>query len=147
MFLRRVFRALLEPARDPLQDSLAVSLERVAGLRGRLEAQIAGLRPRAHRLDDHGLREQLRKLEAEQARLLQVEQRLAADCDAWRARHELLTARQTAAEAHLRLAELLEALDAAHARAAALAELSATISEEALCPPSVPPSLDSLTSH
>lgn len=140
MFVRRLLRALLEPAKDPLQDSLAVSLGRVASLRARLDRQISDLRARTAHLQDPSLHDQLQLLEAEHARLQQLEQRLTADLDAVRARRDLLDARQTAAQAHLRLAELLQALDAAHARAAALWDLSATISEDALCPHSASPS-------
>lgn len=143
MLWRRIVRLLLEPAKDPLQDSLAVSLGRVATLRGRLDQQISDLRARTSQLHDPALQEQLQLLQAEHARLQQLQQRLTADLDAVRARRDLLSARQTAAETHLRLAELLEALDAAHARAAALWDLSATISEEALCPPSLPLAPDS----
>jgi phage shock protein A len=131
MLLGRLLRLLLEPAKDPLQDSLAASLERVSTLRARLARQVGELRGRAARLQDAALNEQLQRLEVEEARVRELEGRLTVEVAQFRARRDLLTARQTAAEANRRLAELVEALDAAQARALALADLSATISEEA----------------
>jgi hypothetical protein len=122
MLLRRVLRLLLEPARDPLRDSFGVSLERVAALRARLHQQIAHLHARAAALGDTGLDEQVRQLEAKHEKLLRVEQRVTGELDCHRARRDLLTARQTAAQAQERLSDLLGALDDAHAHAAALAE-------------------------
>jgi hypothetical protein len=131
MLLGRLLRLLLEPAKDPLHDSLAASLKRVSMLRAQLGRQVGELRGRAARLHDAALNEQLQRLEAEEARVGELEGRLTAEVAQYRARRDLVSARQTAAEANLRLAELVEALDAAQARALALADLSATISEEA----------------
>jgi hypothetical protein len=125
MLLRRLLRVLLEPARDPLHDSLAASLGRVAELRARLDRQIRALHTRTCGLRDAALEAEIHRLEAEQARLLDAERRLVAECETWRARRDLLSIQQTAATARSQLGELIEALDAAQARAAALAELSA----------------------
>jgi predicted nucleic acid-binding Zn-ribbon protein len=135
MFLGRILRLLLEPARDPLYDSLAGSMERVAALRARLDRQTDALRARTARLNDPTLRAQLERLDVEQEHLRRVEQRLASELDACRARRDLVAAHHTAVEAQNLLAGLVQALDAAQAHAAALADLSATISEDMLCPP------------
>jgi regulator of protease activity HflC (stomatin/prohibitin superfamily) len=90
---RRVFRVLLEPAKDPLRDSFGISVERVRELRIRLSEQ-----------------------------LLQAERRVNGELDAHHARQDLLNARQTAAKALQHLQDLMIVLDDAHARAAALAE-------------------------
>ena len=119
---QRFLRALLEPARDPLRDSFGLSLERVAALRTRLLNQIRELRARTRSLGDPALEDQIRQLEAEHQKLIEVENRATSELDSHRARRDLLTARQTAALAQDRLMDLMAALDDAHARAAALAE-------------------------
>lgn len=119
---RRLLRALLEPAKDPLRDSFGVSIERVRELRVRLNKQLTELRSRADSLGDPGFESQIRELQAEHDRLVQVEQRVNGDLDTHRARRDLLDARQTAVLAQERLQDLLVALDDAHARATALAE-------------------------
>ena len=53
----------------------------------------------------------------------QLERRVSGELDTHRARRDLLDARQTAAQAQDRLQDLLVALDDAHARATALAEI------------------------
>jgi len=121
MLLRRILRLLLEPAKDPLHDSLAAALERVSALHTRLDQELAGLRARTASLQDPTLRDQVEGLEAEQGRLREIEQRLAGELNSYRARTDLVSARQTAFQAQLRLAELMTALDAAQARASALA--------------------------
>ena len=119
---RRMLRALLEPAKDPLRDSFGISIERVRELRIRLSGQIAELRSRAGALKDPAFEEQIRELQAEHDRLMQVERRVNGELDLHHARRNLLDARQTAAQAQDRLQDLLVALDDAHARATALAE-------------------------
>ena len=120
--VQRFLRALLEPARDPLRDSFGLSLERVAALRTRLFDQITELRARTRSLGDPALEDQIRQLEAEHQKLIEVENRTAGELDSHRARRDLVSARQTATLAQDRLMDLLAALDDAHARAAALAE-------------------------
>jgi phage shock protein A len=122
MLLRRVLRLLLEPARDPLCDSFGLSLERVALLRQRLQRQIADLRGRGGAIRDAAFDDQIRRLETAHDKLMEIERRAATELDAHRAQQTLLTARQTAAQAHHHIEELITALDDAHARAAALAE-------------------------
>ena len=122
MLLRRLFRVLLEPAKDPLRDSFGISIQRVRALRLRLSGQIAELRSRAEAWKDPAFEDQIRQLQAEHDRLVQVEQRVNGDLDAHAARRDLLDARQTAAQAQERLQDLMIALDDAHARATALAE-------------------------
>jgi len=117
-----LFRVLLEPAKDPLRDSFGISIERVRALRIRLNEQLAELRSRAGSLRDIAFDEQMRELQAEHDRLLQVERRVSGELDTHRARRDLLDARQTAAQAQDHLQDLMIALDDAHARAAALAE-------------------------
>jgi predicted nucleic acid-binding Zn-ribbon protein len=119
---QRLFRVLLEPAKDPLRDSFGISIERVRELRVRLNEQLAELRSRAGSLRDPTFEEQIRELQAEHDRLVQVERRVNGELDTHRARRDLLDARQTAAQAQDRLQDLLAALDDAHARATALAE-------------------------
>ena len=119
---RRVLRVLLEPAKDPLRDSFGVSIERVRALRVRLHEQIGELRARGGKLEDSSFEDQIRQLESEHARLVEVENRVAGDLDSHRARRDLIEARETAAQAQDRLQDLMEALDEAHARATALAE-------------------------
>jgi DNA repair exonuclease SbcCD ATPase subunit len=119
---RRLFRILLEPAKDPLRDSFGISIERVRALRIRLSSQLAELRSRAAALKDPGVEEQIRELQAEHDKLDKVEQRVNGELDANQARRNLLDARETAAQAQERLQDLLAALDDAQARAAALAE-------------------------
>jgi len=119
---QRLFRVLLEPAKDPLRDSFGISIERVRELRVRLNEQLAELRSRAGSLRDHTFEEQIRELQAEHDRLVQVERRVNGELDTHRARRDLLDARQTAAQAQDRLQDLMIALEDAHARAAALAE-------------------------
>lgn len=119
---RRVFRMLLEPAKDPSRDSFGISIERVRGLRIRLNSQLAELRSRAAALRDPAFEAQIRELEAQHDNLEQVEQRVNGELDSNYARRNLLDARETAAEAQKRLQDLLAALDDAQARAAALAE-------------------------
>jgi hypothetical protein len=119
---RRVFRILLEPAKDPLRDSFGVSIERVRVLRIRLNGQLAELRSLAATLRDPAFEEQIRELQADLDKLEQVEQRVNVGLDANHARRHLLDARETAAEAQERVQDLLAALDDAQARAAALAE-------------------------
>lgn len=120
---RRLFRILLEPAKDPLRDSFGISIERVRALRIRLNSQLAELRSRAA-LRDPAFEDQIRQLQAEHDKLEQVEQRVAGELNAHHARRNLLDARETAAEAQERLQDLLAALDDAQARAAALADAS-----------------------
>lgn len=119
---RRVFRVLLEPAKDPLRDSFGISIERVRALRVRLNSQLGELRSRSAALRDPVFEEQIRQLQAEHDKLERVEQRVNGELDANHARRNLLDARETAAEAQERLQDLLAALDDAQARAAALAE-------------------------
>ena len=119
---RRLFRVLLEPAKDPLRDSFGISVERVRALRIRLSEQLAELRTRGGALKDPAFEQQIHELQAEHDRLLQVERRVNGDLDAHHARRHLLDARQTAAQAQERLQDLVAALDDAHARATALAE-------------------------
>jgi len=119
---QRLFRVLLEPAKDPLRDSFGISIERVRELRVRLNEQLAELRSRAGSLRDPTFEEQIRELQAEHDRLVQVERRVNGELDTHRARRDLLDARQTAAQAQDRLQDLMIALDDAHARATALAE-------------------------
>jgi hypothetical protein len=121
---RRVFRALLEPAKDPLRDSFGISVERVRALRIRLGEQLAELDSRSGALHDSGFEDQIRQLQTEHDRLLQVERKVNGELDARHARQDLLDARQTAAHAQQRLQDLMIALDEAHARAAALAEVA-----------------------
>ena len=118
----RLFRVLLEPAKDPLRDSFGISIDRVRELRVRLNEQLAELRSRAGSLRDPTFEEQIRELQAEHDRLVQVERRVNGELDTHRARRDLLDARQTAAQAQDRLQDLMIALDDAHARATALAE-------------------------
>ncbi|MBK5291140.1 MAG: hypothetical protein JJE04_05630 [Acidobacteriia bacterium] len=118
----RIFRVLLEPAKDPLRDSFGISVERVRELRIRLNQQLVELRTRAGSLRDSTFDEQVRELQAEHDRLVQVERRVNGELDTHRARRDLLDARQTAAQAQDRLQDLMIALDDAHARATALAE-------------------------
>jgi regulator of protease activity HflC (stomatin/prohibitin superfamily) len=108
---RRVFRVLLEPAKDPLRDSFGISVERVRELRIRLSEQLAELRSRARAWNDPGFAEQIRQLQAEHDRLLQAERRVNGELDA-----------HHAAKALQHLQDLMIVLDDAHARAAALAE-------------------------
>jgi hypothetical protein len=122
MLIRRLLRVLLEPAKDPLRDNFGISIQRVHELRVRLSGQLAELRSRAGTWKDPAFEEQIRQLQSEHDRLVQVEQRVSGDLDAHAARRDLLDARQTAAQAQERLQELMIALDDAHARAAALAE-------------------------
>jgi predicted nucleic acid-binding Zn-ribbon protein len=119
---RRLFRVLLEPAKDPLRDSFGISIERVRELRVRLNGQLAELHTRTGNLKDPAFEEQIRELQAEHHRLLQVERKVNGELDTHRARRNLLDARQTAAQAQDRLQDLMAALDDAHARATALAE-------------------------
>lgn len=119
---RRLFRVLLEPAKDPLRDSFGISIERVRELRVKLSEQLAELRSRAFALNDPAFEEQIRDLQTEHDRLVQVERRVNGELDAHHARRNLLNARETAAQAQDRLQDLLVALDDAHARATALAE-------------------------
>ena len=128
---RRIWRVLLEPAKDPLRDSFGISVERVRELRIRLNRQLVELRTRAGNLDDSTFVEQIRELQAEHDRLVQVERRVNGELDSHRARRDLLDARQTAAQAQDRLQDLMIALDDAHARAMALAE---TVWDPALGP-------------
>ena len=125
---RRMLRILLEPARDPLRDSFGISVERVRVLRIRLNSQVAELRSRAGDLKDPVFEEQVRDLQAEHDRLVQVERRVYGELDAHHARRSLLDARETAAQAQGRLQDLLVALDDAHARATALAETARDVS-------------------
>jgi hypothetical protein len=120
---RRVFRVLLEPAKDPLRDSFGISAKRVRELRIRLSEQLAELRSRAGAWNDPGFEEQIRQLQVEHDRLLQAEHKVNGELDAHHARQDLLNARQTAAKAQQHLQDLMIALDDAHARAAALAEM------------------------
>ena len=120
---RRVFRILLEPAKDPLRDSFGTSVRRVRELRTRLSEQLTELRSRSEVCSDPSFEEQIRKLQAEHDRLVQAELKVNGELDAHHARQDLLSARQTAAEAQAHLQELMIALDDAHARAAALAEV------------------------
>ena len=119
---RRMFRILLEPAKDPLRDSFGISIERVRALRIRLNSQLSELRSRAAALKDPAFAEQIRELQAEHDKLEQVEHKVNRELDANHARRNLLDARETAAEAHERSRDMLAALDDAQARAAALAE-------------------------
>ena len=119
---RRVFRVLLEPAKDPLRDSFGISIERVRALRIRLNSQLSELRSRGAALKDPAFEEQIRELQAEHDKLEQVEQRVNGELDTNNARRSLLDARETAAQAQERLQDFLAALDDAQARAAALAE-------------------------
>ena len=119
---RRLFRVLLEPAKDPLRDSFGISIERVRELRVRLNQQLMELRSRANRLNDPALEKHLQELQTEHDRLVHVERRVSGELDTHRARRDLVDARQTAAQAQDRLQDLLVALDDAHARATALAE-------------------------
>jgi hypothetical protein len=118
----RVFRVLLEPAKDPLRDSFGLSVVRVRELRVRLSEQLGELHMRAGNLDDSTFDEQIRELQAEHDRLVQVERRVNGELDTHCARRDLLDARQTAAQAQGHLQDLMIALDDAHARATALAE-------------------------
>lgn len=127
----RIFRLLLEPAKDPLRDSFGISVERVRELRIRLNQQLVELRTRAGSLRDAAFDEQIRELQAEHDRLVQVERRVSGELDTHRARRDLLDARQTAAQAQDRLQDLMIALDDAHARATALAE---TVADSMLNP-------------
>ena len=120
--MQRIFRRLLEPARDPLSDSLGLSLGRLAGLRSTLERQIAALRRHAGRLVDPAIEAQIFQLEAEYRKLVEVERRVTSEMDVHRTQRDILSARQTAAQAQERMSELIGALDEAHAHAAALAE-------------------------
>jgi chromosome segregation ATPase len=119
---QRLFRVLLEPAKDPLRDSFGISIERVRELRVRLNEQLAELRSRVGALKDPAFEEQIRDLQTEHDRLVQVERRVNGELDTHRARRDLLDARQTAAQAQDRLQDLMIALDDAHARATAVAE-------------------------
>ena len=119
---QRLFRVLLEPAKDPLRDSFGVSVTRVRELRIRLNEQLAELRSRSGAWNDPRFEEQIGQLQAEHDRLLQAERKVNGELDAHHARQDLLNARLTAAQAQERLEELMMALDDAHARAAALAE-------------------------
>jgi len=119
---RRIWRVLLEPARDPLRDSFGISIERVRQLRIRLSQQLVELGTRAGNLNDSTFDEQIQELQAEHDRLVQVERRVNGELDTHRARRALLDARQTAAQAQDHLQDLMIALDDAHARATALAE-------------------------
>jgi len=121
-FLQHFLRRMLEPARDPLSDSLSLSLGRVTELRAALQKQILGLRSRVGRSLDPAFEAQLQRLETEYSQLAAVEHRVTGELDAQKARCELLNARQTAAQAQDRLDDLIGALDEAHAHAAALAE-------------------------
>ena len=122
MAWRRFLRVLLEPAKDPLRDSFGVSIERVRTLRIRLHEQLAELRSRAGSLEDPAFGAQIRELQAEHDRLVDVERRVTGELDTHRARRDLLEARETAAQAQDRLEDLMASLDDAHARATALAE-------------------------
>ena len=128
---RRIWRVLLEPAKDPLRDSFGISIERVRELRIRLSQQLVELSTRAGNLNDSTFDEQIRELQAEHDRLVQVERRVNGELDTHRARRDLLDARQTAAQAQDHLQDLMVALDDAHARATALAE---TVWDSALDP-------------
>jgi hypothetical protein len=128
---RRLFRVLLEPAKDPLRDSFGISIERVKALRVRLNEQLVELQSRPGCLKDPAFEMQIRDLQGEHDRLVQVEQRVSGDLYTHRARRDLLDARQTAAQAQDRLQDLMIALDDAHARATALAE---TVWDPALDP-------------
>ena len=127
----RIFRVLLEPAKDPLRDSFGISVERVRVLRIQLNQQLVELRARSGNLHDPAFDQQIRELQAEHDRLVQVERRVSGELDTHRARRDLLDAQQTAAQAQNRLQDLMIALDDAHARATALAE---TIWDPALNP-------------
>jgi phage shock protein A len=94
----------------------------VRRLRIRLNEQLAELRFRADSLGDPGFEAQIRELQTEHDRLVEVERRVNGHLDTHRARRDLLDARQTAAQAQERLQDLVMALDNAHARATALAE-------------------------
>src|SRR4051794_32013703 len=128
---RRIWRVLLEPAKDPLRDSFGLSVERVRELRIRLNQQLVELRKRADGLNDSTFDQQIRELQAEHDRLVQVERRVNGELETHRTHRDLLEARQTAAQAQDRLQDLMIALDDAHARATALAE---TIWDPALDP-------------
>ena len=119
---RRMLRVLLEPAKDPLRDSFGISIERVRALRVRLSEQLAELGSRSGGLKDPAFEEQIRELQMEHDRLVQIERKVNGELDTHRARRDLLDARQTAAQAQDRLQDLVIALDDAHARATALAE-------------------------
>jgi phage shock protein A len=120
--VQRILRRLLEPARDPLSDSLGLSLGRLAGLRTTLERQIVALRRHAGQLVDSAIEAQIFQLESEYRKLLEVERRVTSELDVHRTQRDILSARQTAAQAQERMSELICALDEAHAHAAALAE-------------------------
>ena len=120
--LRRMLRLLLEPARDPLSDSLGLSLGRLTVLRKTLDGQIGALRKRSGFTTDLAIEAQIQALESEYQRLVAVERRVTGELDVHRTQRDLLSARQTAAEARERMNELIGALDDAHAHAAALAE-------------------------
>jgi len=104
----------------------------VRELRVRLNEQLAALRSRAGALRDPTFEEQIRELQSEHDRLVQVERRVNGELDTHRARRDLLDARQTAAQAQDRLQDLVAALDDAHARATALAETVWETSESPL---------------
>ena len=119
---RRFLRVILEPAKDPLRDSFGLSIERVVALRVRLHEQLVALRSRAARLEDPAFEVQIRELQSEHDKLVEIERRVRGEIDNQRARRDLLDARQTAAHAQDRLQDLVIALDDAHAHATALAE-------------------------
>ena len=128
---RRLFRVLLEPAKDPLRDSFGLSVERVRALRIRLREQLVELRARTSNLNGLAFQNHIRDLQSEHDKLAQIEQRITGELEAHRAHRDLLDARQTAAQAQDRLQDLLVALDDAHARATALAETAWDTSEPA----------------
>jgi len=130
---RRLFRVLLEPAKDPLRDSFGLSVDRVRALRIRLHEQLVELRARPARLVGPTFQNHIRDLQSEYDKLAQIEQRITGELEAHRAHRDLLDARQTAAQAQDRLQDLVVALDDAHARATALAETVWDSSETARC--------------
>jgi len=62
---RRIWRVLLEPAKDPLRDSFGLSVERVRELRIRLSQQLIELRTRAGKLNDSAFDDQIHELQAQ----------------------------------------------------------------------------------
>src|SRR5690242_5808809 len=123
MKLRDLIRVLLKPAEDPLRDNFGLSIVRVRELRLRLDGQLRELRSRTGRLEDPAFQAQIGELQKEHDRLIRVEQRVTGELDSTQARKDLLNARQTAAQAQEHLQDLVIALDDAHARAAAMAEI------------------------
>src|SRR5437667_12675750 len=78
--------------------------------------------PDAGSFEDPAFAIQIGELQAEHDRLVELERRVSGELDTHRAPRDLPDPRQTAAQAHDRLQDLLVAWDDAQARATALTE-------------------------